>query len=328
GLVVSFLMGGVVMELGGTVRTALMVVTILSLVVVVLLRFALPDNPTRVKCTIDYVGSALLVVALTALVLGLSEGNKWDWSSSKTVACLIGGAALLAVWVVWERRTAEPIIDLSVIMRRGIWPAFVVCALTTFMGVSTILTATQYLQTPEKTGYGFGMTPFQVGLYLLPVGFMMAFGGLMVGSVVERIGVRTTAALGGMVAALTFGWFSMTDEAEWKYLVMLFLFGTAYALTVTAGASAYLRAARPGETGMVSGSARIVATALGALGPAIVAALLTSSYIPTTMIPNAANYDKVWMFFAACGALVIVVSQLIRQSAVRNDLAPNTVQNV
>ncbi|MGG7102444.1 MFS transporter [Rhodococcus sp. 24CO] len=327
GLVVSFLMGGVIMEVGGSVRTAMLAITILSLVVVVLLRFALPDNPTRVKCTIDYVGSVILAVALTALVLGLAEGNKWGWTSSKIIACLVSGTALLAIWVVWERRTAAPIIDLSVIMRREVWPAFVVCAMTTFMGVATVLTATQYLQTPEKAGYGFGMTPFQVGLSLLPVGFMMAFGGLVVGSVVERIGVRPTAALGGLLSILNFGWFSVTDAAVWKYLVMLFLFGTAYALTVTAGASAYLRAARPGETGMVTGAARIVATALGSLGPAIAAALLTSSYIPKTSIPNAANYDKVWMFFAACGVLVIVVSQLIRQSDVRNDLAPNTVQN-
>ncbi|WP_254923037.1 MFS transporter [Rhodococcus sp. OK302] len=270
----------------------------------------------------------MLVAALTGLVLGLSKGNDWGWISISTVASLGGGVILLVIWAVWERRIDSPIIDLKVILRREVWPAFIVCALTSFVGLSAVLTASQYLQTPEKVGYGFGMTPLMVGLYFLPLGMMMAFGGMIMRPIIGRFGVRAVSALGGLVTMLTFGWFSMTDEASWKFLVMLFFLGTAYALTVTAGASAYLRASRPGETGMVSGAARIVASALGAIGPAIVTALLTASFIPKTKVPEGNNYDNAWMFFALCGAIVMVISFLIRQSAVRNDLAPNTVQEV
>ncbi|GHJ61271.1 MFS transporter [Nocardioides sp. OK12] len=325
GLVVSFLLGGFVIKVGGTAQTVLAIIAALAVLGFVLL-WLLPEVSTRVVSSIDYVGAGLLVAALTALTLGLSQGNRWEWTSGRVVALLVLGVAGLLLWVAWELRATNPIIDLRVLGRREVWPACVVAAFGSFLAGSFVLTASQYMATPEVVGYGFGMTSFSIGLYFLPLGIIIGFGGLTLRPLLTRLGLRDTAVLGGVISTIGFIWFTLDETpSRTDYLLIMVVWAFSYLLMVTAAAAAYMRASRPGEEGMVAGGARVVATGLGALGPAIVSAILTSSFIPQTAVPQGTNYNGIWLFIAVCTGLVTVTAMLIRPSETRSDLAPNTV---
>ncbi|MGO9344302.1 MAG: DHA2 family efflux MFS transporter permease subunit, partial [Acidimicrobiales bacterium] len=67
----------------------------------------------------DFPGVAMLSGALAALVLGISEGPSWGWSSSQIIACFFGGAVLAALFVRRSARHAEPVLDLSLFEARS-----------------------------------------------------------------------------------------------------------------------------------------------------------------------------------------------------------------
>ncbi|WP_435192415.1 MFS transporter [Streptomyces sp. bgisy126] len=67
---------------------------------------------------LDIPGVVVLAAGLSALMIGVDQGGHWGWGSPATLACLIGGAALLAAFVRLERRTAEPLLDLALLRNR------------------------------------------------------------------------------------------------------------------------------------------------------------------------------------------------------------------
>ncbi|HWM73695.1 MAG TPA: MFS transporter, partial [Nocardioides sp.] len=85
--------------------------------VVVALAARIPE--TRRPARIDWRGAVLVAAGMALSVLGFSQSATWGWDSTGTWSCLVGGALLLAVFVVVELRTAEPLVRLSIFRARG-----------------------------------------------------------------------------------------------------------------------------------------------------------------------------------------------------------------
>ncbi|RJQ83672.1 MFS transporter [Amycolatopsis panacis] len=324
GISISFLLGGFVLQQGGTVRLVLWIMTALSALVFVLSWAFVPDSVTRTQPRVDYLGAVLVAGALSSLVIGIGLGNKWGWTSLGTLGLIVAAVVLLGAWVLWELHCDNPLMDLRIMRRREVWPAYLAAGLVATLGINSCLAVSNYVQTPAKAGYGFGGTVLTAGLYLLPVGLIIAFGGSLMAPVIRVIGPRASSVAGGVLSAAVFFWFAGNHTHTWQYIVEMALFGVSYALTYTAAVTNYLRAARPGEGGMVTGGARVANTAIASLGPAVVTALLTASVVPGTKIPQPGNYDRVWIFFAVCGLVIAGVAMLIRNSSVDQSLPTDT----
>ena len=67
----------------------------------------------------DLAGSAVYVLGLGLLLVGLNQGPAWGWSSPATIGCLLLAGLLLAAWVVLELRISTPMIDLRLFRRRA-----------------------------------------------------------------------------------------------------------------------------------------------------------------------------------------------------------------
>src|SRR4051812_23985820 len=81
------------------------------------LRFA--ERVERRRPRIDYAGAGVLTVGLTLVILGVLEGGQsWAWNSPQSVAVLGGGAVLLVLFVLIERRAADPVVPLRLLRRR------------------------------------------------------------------------------------------------------------------------------------------------------------------------------------------------------------------
>ena len=70
-----------------------------------LLAVVVPESPYRVKQKLDWFGSLLIGFGLAGVLVYISEGSSWGWGGSNLIY-LIGGVALLAIFVFWENRVA------------------------------------------------------------------------------------------------------------------------------------------------------------------------------------------------------------------------------
>jgi len=80
-----------------------------------LLAIVVPESPYRVRQRLDWLGSVLIGVGLAGVLIYVSEGSSWGWGSGSNLLYLIGGLVLLAVFLLWESRIANPLIELSLL---------------------------------------------------------------------------------------------------------------------------------------------------------------------------------------------------------------------
>ncbi|HWL85965.1 MAG TPA: MFS transporter, partial [Polyangiaceae bacterium] len=103
GVAGGLLLGAVIGIHPSAWRAFFVVGAVASLIGLIATAIFVRDSPERARGGLDVAGALLLTLALVALLLGLSEGPAWGWGSTAVVGLLIGGAALGALWWLWER---------------------------------------------------------------------------------------------------------------------------------------------------------------------------------------------------------------------------------
>ena len=133
---------------------------IFPLLVGALVLLVVPETPVRVKTSIDWIGGLLLGAAIGVLLYAVGEGGSWGWRSGTFLSVIGAGVLLLVIWGLYERRTANPLIDVSVLRSRGV----VTTVIAQFTGQAVIVIQFVLLayivQTPISLGltYGLGET--------------------------------------------------------------------------------------------------------------------------------------------------------------------------
>lgn len=155
-----------------------------------------PESKVRTPARFDFLGAFGLASALVMLLLAISKGGDWGWTSSLTLGLLVGSASVFAVWGRWELRSAAPLVDLRTTARPQVLFTNIASIGAGFAMYGMSLIPIQILLAPQAVGHGLGLTLIQAGLVLMPGGFAMYF--------FSDVGARITAARGPR-AALTTG---------------------------------------------------------------------------------------------------------------------------
>ncbi len=74
--------------------------------------FFVPESPVKTPARIDWAGAVLLSAWLTSLLVGVSYGNDWGWGSARVLGLFVAAAVILALWVGFEARQPEPLVDM------------------------------------------------------------------------------------------------------------------------------------------------------------------------------------------------------------------------
>jgi EmrB/QacA subfamily drug resistance transporter len=154
-------------------------------------------NPNRPR--IDWIGTGLACTGLFALVFGFSEAERNSWSADTTIVSLVAAVLLLATFVATQRRVANPLLPLHIVLHRargGAYLSIVVAASGMF---AVFLFLTYFLQ--ENLGY----SPLKTGVAFLPMTaaiFIMA--PTIQTKILPRVGVRPIVMTG-----MTLGFLSM-----------------------------------------------------------------------------------------------------------------------
>ncbi|MGW3935208.1 MFS transporter [Streptomyces sp. NBC_00024] len=230
-----------------------------------------PQLPPR-HGRMDIKGGLAWAVGLSAVVFGLTQANTYGWTSP-TLWAVLGAAVIgFTLFVVIERRTAQPLLDRSLLRLPnflagnilGLVSLAVMCSLFFFLSL--------YLQ------FASGFTPVRAGLALLPLTLLIAVVAPVTGWLVSRVGARTFIAGGMALTALGLLVLAGIDAGwrAWQLLPGLLITGVGIGLTTTPITTAAMGDVPPERTGIASGTlnaSRMVGLSLGiAIMGAIVAA--------------------------------------------------------
>jgi EmrB/QacA subfamily drug resistance transporter len=226
--------------------------------------WALPGRPAgHVRGSLDLPGSIAVTVGTAALVAAVILGEERGFASTGTLACACLAVASFGVFVVVERRAAEPVVPLEVFRIRSVTVANGLGALVGGLLPTTMFFLALYLQRV------LGMDPLQAGLALTPGAVGIALGARGASRWMAVLGPRRSYVLGSLVSASALAWLSQID-VEGRYAVDVLVpltlamagFGASgLPLTVTA-----MSGLPPERAGLASGllnTSRQVGSAVG-----------------------------------------------------------------
>jgi EmrB/QacA subfamily drug resistance transporter len=227
----------------------------------------------------DWMGTALITGALTALMFALIRGNALGWASPAIVALFTTGAVAFSGFVIYELRiAAEPMADLRLFARRSFAATGFVAFAISATGIGMIIYLSLYVQNT------LGYSPVQGGLRLLPM-FLVSFTvALVTGRLIGRVAMRVL--LGVAMVAAAAGLASMahlTAASTWLVLLPGFiLIGIGLGVTSTGLASAALSVVEPARAGMAAGLVNTLRQVGTATGVAVLGALYASRVTTAT----------------------------------------------
>ncbi|WP_244931312.1 MFS transporter [Nocardioides sp. W7] len=177
---------------------------VVGLVLLIAALAILPESPVRTRGTFDVRGAVLLSVALTAVLLALSKGGQWGWTSSATIGLGAAGLALLAVWGPLELRTPSPLVDLRVARRPAVLLVNIASVLVGFAMFTNMLLTTQLLQLPTQTGYGLGLDALHAGLWMVPNAIAFGVMAPVSARLTTRISPQFTMVSGATIMSVAY----------------------------------------------------------------------------------------------------------------------------
>lgn len=276
-----------------------------------------PPSPPRDRAQIDWAGALVLSAALASILLAISNANAWGWDSTRVLGLLVGGIALLVGFVVLESRSRDPLVDMRVLRDRPVLATNVTAFLTGLAMFGSFLLIPQFAQTPQASGYGFGMTVTQAGLVMLPSAVTMLFAGPLGGVLGNRIGFRRVLMLGTVLAGASFVVLALAHDEVWEFIVAGVLMGFGISFAFASMANLIVASVPPRDVGIATGINTIMRTMGGAFGAALVTALLTADTIPGTPIPTEGAYTEAFAIsalgalLALCAAIAIPASRVV-----------------
>ncbi|NED16044.1 MFS transporter [Streptomyces sp. SID9124] len=226
----------------------------------------LAEGRTDGRSRIDLLGAVLVTAGLASVAYGIVQTEEAGWTATATLVPLLGGPALLALFVLVETRTARPLMPLRVLGARAVASANVAMLVIGSATFSMWYFMTVYAQNV------LDYSALQAGLALMPSSLAVVVGSKSAPRLMARVGAKNLALIGTVVAAAGFGWQS-TMTVHGSYLTAVCLPGVLMmagaGLASTPLASLATSGAAPGEAGLVSGLVNTSRTMGGALGLAV-----------------------------------------------------------
>ncbi|WP_432059168.1 MFS transporter [Streptomyces sp. S1] len=247
-------------------------VVLLALVLMVRL---VPDSRDPRPGRVDVPGVLLSVVGLVLLVYGIIRGGELaDFTDVTVLAPVLGGLAVLVGFVLHERRSDHPAIDMAYFRKPAFSAAVAAIALVFFALMGVTFFSAFYLQSVR------GYSALQSGLLLLPLAVAQMAFAPRARLVVERLGARVVCAAGMLLVALGLAAFALFDASTpvWVLEVVFFLQGAGMAHIMPPVTVAIMQALPREKAGSGSAINNTFRQVGGALGVAVLGSVLSSVY--------------------------------------------------
>jgi EmrB/QacA subfamily drug resistance transporter len=225
-----------------------------------------PDKPR-----LDIPGTITASAGLFGLVYGFSHAAETSWSNTTTITFLVAGAVLLTAFVAIQRRVANPLLPLRVVLDRDRGGSYLAVGLSGIAIFGVFLFLTYYLQ------QNLAFSPIQSGLAFLPMTFaIMLTATTSQTKLLPRVGARPLVGAGlvaGMVGMLYLTGIG-TDSSYWTHVFPgLLIMGAGFGLIFAPAIATATLGVEPGDAGVASAMVNTMQQIGGSIGTALLSTL-------------------------------------------------------
>ena len=289
----------------GSVFLALVPAAVVAAVATVL---TVPESRQPGSARLDLWGLLTSSAAIGLLVYTVIEAPQYGWGAARTIAGFAGTVVIGAVFVLLERRTVAPMLDVSLFRVPAFSAANGAVTVAFFALFGFIFLITQYFQFIR--GYG----ALSTGVRILPVAVSIAVGSVAGARLASRIGTRVIVVCGLAIFGIAFAWIavSATNEPYLQIAAQMVIMGTGLGLTSTPATESILSVLPPAKAGVGSAVNDATRELGGALGVAVIGSVFNSAYLsrltasPVHALPAPA--------FAAARSSVAAALVIVRQA--------------
>jgi EmrB/QacA subfamily drug resistance transporter len=227
----------------------------------------------------DVLGTSTFVVGLTGLVLGVSRGGISGWSDGLVIGGLAAAAVLLPLWVLIERRSPAPMLDLKIFRNRLFAAASAAAFINGLARFALMFLFVFYFQGAQ------GNSPIEAGIKLMPLAIGMLIASPLAGAHADRHGSRSLAAIGMFVSAVGLAGMTTLDvhTAYWQSAVWLFLVGAGSGMFNSPNTAAMMGVVPSHRRGVAAGARTLLQNTGAVLSIAFVLAIITSAVPKATL---------------------------------------------
>lgn len=296
-------------------RSAFWLATGMAVLVLIAVIALVPASRHKTGGRTDVLGTLTLAATLVLLLLPITQGHEWGWGSARAIGCFAGFAAMAALWVLVERKVAEPLVDMRMFAHRPVLFANLAGLLVGF-GAFVMLIGVSYLaQMPSHLiGYGFDASVLRASVeYLFPGTLVSLVAAPVGGKLVHRRGPRLVLVYAALAGAAGFAWMIADHSHAGSVIGGAALVGVGIAFGYAAMPAVIVGSVPHHETGIANGINSISRSTGSAIGSAVVTTVLASKTVPhlppgVPALPAQSQYTLSFVIAAVAFALIAAVS--------------------
>jgi MFS family permease len=236
-------------------------------VLVVAVATLVQETAVRARAALDLTGAFLLGTGLFSLVLAISQGNRWHWTSARIIGLFAVSAVLLALFVLVERRATQPLVDLGLIAKRPFANANACAFALGYSFFIAVFVIPLLAAAPVESGYGQGLSTTQIGVLLAPTSVGCLVGGWIGGRVVDVVGSRALIAMGSLIGIGAYGSLALAHGSWAELSIPTAALGVSVGFILTGVYPVVIRNSEVEKTGVavaVTADVRNMAVTVGA----------------------------------------------------------------
>ncbi|MCX6395024.1 MAG: MFS transporter [Propionibacteriales bacterium] len=234
----------------------------------------IPALPGKAVERVDLPGALLLSAGMVAVLLAVSQGDRWGWDSAAVLGLGAAGAVGLLAWVWFTWRRASPLVDLRLAVRPGVAGpnAVALCAGIGMYGLLTL--AVLVVQADGSAGFGLDRGISAAGLVLLPYAIFSVSGSRVARSVSRRFGPHVLLPIGCTVFASSLLFLLVWHGEVWQVLASMAIGGLGSGFTFSSLAVLIVPRVPAAETGSAMAFNQLLRYLGFSVGSALSVALL------------------------------------------------------
>jgi EmrB/QacA subfamily drug resistance transporter len=277
-----------------------------------LVRRFVPESPVRSPSRVDIPGALLLAGGLISLMLALTEGEDWGWGSPAILALAAAAVSCFALWVVVELRSSSPMVDMRMLTHRPVLLTNTATMVSGFALFSCFVLVPTFVQAPVSSGYGFGASATEAGLFLLPTSLAMLFSGPAAGLFGRRFGSKWPLAGGMLIVSAAALALARSNDEPWQVIAASTALGIGVGFAFAAMVALIAENVDATEMGVATGMNTVVRMIGAVVGGQVGAALLTARTIGDSGVPAESAFTTTF----ALSAIAALVASLVALSIV------------
>jgi MFS family permease len=284
----------------------------LGAIVFGLVLWIVPVSALRTGGRFDYVGTAGLAIGLLGVLLAVSRGNEWGWTSPAVLAFGLGGIAVLLVWGWYELRIAEPLLDLRVAARRPVLLTNLASIAFGFSLFASNVIYPQMLELPTAAG-GFGLSLVAASLVVMPAGLVMMVLSPFSGQLARTVGPKLLLVVGAVALVVTYGFTLVASSEVWQILVANIGIGLGIGFGYAAMPMLIMRSVPQSETGASNGLNALFRSLGTSTAAAIIGAVLATFAVDVdgVAVPEPAAFHLSFLLGGGAALVALLVALFI-----------------